>query len=72
MIIQDESENNFLKKIIRRRTTDEQYWIGLRRLDSRDIFEWVDGSSVVYGGTNHVDPWKTSEPNRVEMIYHEC
>ena len=65
MIIKDESENNFLKKIIRSRTNDEQHWIGLRRLDSRDIFEWVDGSSVVYGRRRHVDPWKTREPNRV-------
>ena len=51
--------------MIRSRSNDEQYWIGLRRLESQNIFEWVDGSSVVYGRQHHVDPWKTREPNNV-------
>ena len=36
VIIKDENENNFLKTMILSRTNDEQHWIGLRRLDSRD------------------------------------
>ena len=53
VIIDDESEYNFVKDITQ--DLSSEFWIGLRK---QRKFHWVDGSTLSYGATLKSYPWK--------------
>ena len=65
VVINNKEENEFLKQQIETNINETEYWIGLIENDSKNSYNWVDGSDFAFGNSWNTDPWKNNEPNNV-------
>ena len=67
VVIEDAAENQFLQRHIDSHFKNEAFWIGLEE-NGPYKYIWVDKSSLEFGKVLNSDPWKNTEPNRVNII----
>ena len=60
VVINDEKENQFVVNVIAAQFDDDKrFWIGLKKEETRNTFEWVDSSEIIYKN------WDLNNPNMV-------
>ena len=77
VVIKDGGENSFLREEIRNRGRRDQFWIGLKKSDTNNAYNWVDASGLEvsrnpsspgFGKQSGQNPWSNNEPNSVNKI----
>ena len=72
VVIQNEEENKFLQNKLKAEFYEHNFWIGLKEIEFKKQYVWVDESNLGFGTEFEKYPWKDNEPNNLPEVLKIC